>query len=392
MTLQHKLNAMQAGVLQWVADGSPSDVMAGYGYRVSAAALQSRGLIRISGRGKTWTARITQSGLDHLGVQDGQINAGDGGSPDARWVPSVPQKRSAAGGGAIAVPTNLRGAHRLVLATRDAASGLRADIDGRLRIGPKPGAAHVVVSRPLLRRALLVLHGLTHEAIRHGWDVVPYSEPRHRERPGIAIRIREHCYPVEVHEPTETIPFMTEEIAACRNRERMWDGEDRADHLPPPQFERARPTGRLCLLLPNGRRGGRASWSDGSRGPVERKLASVLRTLAARSSADEQMSIERARRNEELRRDLQAREERARRARIEDARVERLLAEVRAWRRSADIRGYIAALEQQLLTLEGDERAVIADWTTWARDWAARSDPVRRTSMIVGIDDERDGR
>ena len=104
------------------------------------------------------------------------------------------------------------------------------------------------------------------------------------------------------------------------------------------------------------------------------------------------MSIERARRNEELRRDLQARDERVRSARIEDARVERLVAEVKAWRRAADVRDYIAALERQLPTLEGDERAAIADWTTWAKDWADRSDPVRRTSMIVGIDDERDSR
>jgi hypothetical protein len=389
MTLPYKLNAMQVGVLQWVADGSPPDVMAGYGYRVSAAALQSRGLIRISGRSKTWRARITQSGLDHLGVQNGHIDAGDSGSRDALRVPSVPLKRSGADGAGSAGPTNLRGAHRLVLATRDAACGLRAGQDGRLRIGPKPGAAHVVVSRPLLRRALLVLHGLTREAIRHGWDVIPYSEPGHGERSGIAITIREHCYPVEIHEPIETIPFTTEEIAACRNRERMWPD---ADRQPPPEFKRTRHTGRLRLLLPHGHRGGRASWSDGSRGPLERKLASVLRTLAARATADEQASIERARRNEELRRDLQAREERARRARIEDARVERLLAEVKAWRRSADVRDYIAALERQLPTLEDDERAVIADWTAWAKDWAARSDPVRRTSMIVGIDDERDGR
>ena len=55
--------------------------------------------------------------------------------------------------------------------------------------------------------------------------------------------------------------------------------------------------------------------------------------------------------------------------------MERSLAEVKAWRVSADIRAYIVAPEQQLPTLEGQERAVIAPWTTWAKDWADRSAP-----------------
>ena len=72
--------------------------------------------------------------------------------------------------------------------------------------------------------------------------------------------------------------------------------------------------------------------------------------------------------------------------------MERLLAKVTARRRSADIPGYLDALDQRLPTLDGDERARIADWTGWAEDWADRSDPSRNTSMIIGIDDQRDAR
>jgi hypothetical protein len=48
-----KLNETQLAVLRWIADGSRAGVMEGYGYRISAAALRSRGLIKISGRSTT---------------------------------------------------------------------------------------------------------------------------------------------------------------------------------------------------------------------------------------------------------------------------------------------------------------------------------------------------
>jgi hypothetical protein len=39
------LNQAQRAVLRWVADGSPDDIMEGYSYRISAAAVRSRGLV-----------------------------------------------------------------------------------------------------------------------------------------------------------------------------------------------------------------------------------------------------------------------------------------------------------------------------------------------------------
>jgi hypothetical protein len=64
-----KLNDTQLAVLRWIADGSPAGVMDGYGYRVSAAALRTRGLIKISGRSTTWRARLTPAGQAVLGIE-----------------------------------------------------------------------------------------------------------------------------------------------------------------------------------------------------------------------------------------------------------------------------------------------------------------------------------
>ena len=60
------LNAAQQAVLQWIADGCPAGVMEGYEHRISAAALRTRGLVRISGHGKTWRAEITTAGRSYL--------------------------------------------------------------------------------------------------------------------------------------------------------------------------------------------------------------------------------------------------------------------------------------------------------------------------------------
>lgn len=58
------LNAVQIAVLGWIKDGCPDGVYAddSYSHRVSARALQRRGLIHISGRGARWHATLTERG------------------------------------------------------------------------------------------------------------------------------------------------------------------------------------------------------------------------------------------------------------------------------------------------------------------------------------------
>jgi hypothetical protein len=408
MAPQYKLNDAQLAILRWIAEGSPANVMEGYSHRLSAAALRSRDLVRISGRGRTWRAQITPAGQTHLdAISKGTRKIDDASktgvelparaklgkatrraAPDSSR-PSDSPKPPKAEIPKFVLPKDLRGAHSLLIATRDAASGLGGGHDGRLWLGPQAGVAHLVVSRPLLRRALLVLHGFLREAIKRGWNVVSYSGTSRESRPGIAIEIRGHRYPVEMHELMETLPFTEADITAWRTQSN-WYLESRADQMPPVQLKRKRATGRLRLLLPNGYGGGRASWAEGPRGPIEGKFSSVFDTLEERANADDQMAIEHARIREERRREQEAQEVRARRLRIRNARVERLLREVDAWHRSDDIRAYVARLEQKLPALDADEHTRIAEWCSWAKDWADRSDPSRHTSLITGFDDEND--
>jgi hypothetical protein len=198
--------------------------------------------------------------------------------------------------------------------------------------------------------------------------------------------VRGHPYPVEVQELTEQLPLSRGEILAWRRRTHIGPDGRLAD-TPPPSLRRRRPIGRLRLVLPNGYYGGRWSWSDGPRGSIETKLASVLRTLERRADADDRAAIERARRFAELQREQEACDERARRDAVDAARLERLRAEVGAWRRSEEIRAYVAALAERLPALDLGEQSRIAQWCTWASERADLSDPSRHTSLIVDLDD-----
>ena len=48
---ERTVNARQVEVLKWIAEGCPDDVMTGDTHKVTARALKSRGLVKVSGSG-----------------------------------------------------------------------------------------------------------------------------------------------------------------------------------------------------------------------------------------------------------------------------------------------------------------------------------------------------
>lgn len=59
-----KLNPAQVAVLEWIQSGCPDGVYPtdSYTHRITARALASRGLVRISGHGASWRAEPTERG------------------------------------------------------------------------------------------------------------------------------------------------------------------------------------------------------------------------------------------------------------------------------------------------------------------------------------------
>lgn len=130
----------------------------------------------------------------------------------------------------------------------------------------------------------------------------------------------------------------------------------------------------------------RANWTEGPRGPLEGKLASVFAELKRRADEDDRRDAERRAREEEHRRGAEDRAERERLARIEQARVERLREEVGAWRLAEGVREYVEVLRDRLPELGEEDANRVAAWCDWAEAWAKRTDPTANVATIVGLD------
>jgi hypothetical protein len=206
------LTEQQVTVLSWIADGCPAGVMEGDSHRVSAAALRRRGLVTTSGRGPTWTARVTKAGREYLARVDGpdppvarQANV----SVTQRLVDDV-----IAAGGSLRVRrkrwydregVDYESRARLAERFRKVPPGKRlaVSLDGdeleiRLVDAPERAAAAELVpvpvpervaryhsaarefresserhevSRALIRRATRIIHAVAVEAERRGWSV-----------------------------------------------------------------------------------------------------------------------------------------------------------------------------------------------------------------------------
>lgn len=247
----------------------------------------------------------------------------------------------------------------------------------------------MAVSRATLHRALLLAHGMITGAVRRGWAIEAYGQAADGTRAGVAIVIGGHRYPLEIHEETRALAFTPAEIAAWRKR--AWLDTDRGDRMPPPQLKRKEPTGRLRLHLPNGYRGGRSSWTDGP-GSLNGRLDHVLEVLAQRAVRDDRAAVEARRWRETFEREQAARAEQVRRQRVEEARANRALAETKAWREAAEMRAYATALRLRIPALDARERDRIEPWCDWIEDRIRRTDPAESTTLIIGLDDERDGR
>lgn len=63
-----RVNDRQLEVLRWIADGCPEGKWPedDFSYKTSAAALKSRGLATIKGRGRTWSVAITEAGTHYV--------------------------------------------------------------------------------------------------------------------------------------------------------------------------------------------------------------------------------------------------------------------------------------------------------------------------------------
>ena len=413
------LTDRQTMVLRWIEDDCPVGVMEGNSCRISAAALRNRGLVKISGRGPTWSAAISEAGrayLEQVDRQTAPLRKDANGSVTEQLVNDVIDA-----GGSLRVPRrSYRGEgvdyeRRARLAERngkvptgkrltvtvlphaeiqidmvDAPAGTTLDLrpvpvpDHVARYHPVVGAfrkpADYEVSRVVLPRVPRILQGLVTEAERRGYDVAigaasaedgfrRSTRPTNRQA-SVLITVSGYTAAVEVSE--EGMPSLA--YWEQQNRSYTYPFSGAVNRLPPRSKYDAHGTGRLTLTIRSPHTGSErpTRWSDRKSWTVEEKLPELLREIEVRSAEYRHRLIEAEREAAERQRAWEAAIELARERHAEQHRVEVLRDEVDRWHQAERIRAYCNAAASAY-----SDSPDTAAWLEWAGRYTDGIDPLR---------------
>lgn len=408
--------------------------MDGHFHRISASALRSKGLVKISGHGPTWTARPTKTGQKYLE----QLESDDPPVPRQANV-SVTQQLVddvITAGGSMRVPRRNWYAddgvdyeRRALLAERHRKlpPGKRFQItrlDRKLEITlvdtpfgaiapkeltPVPVPVKVArhhaaarqfrdqkdrheVSRALMARATRLIHAIATEAKRRGWEVSG-SEPEDRARSrgaDLAMVAGGHTLGLRVFEEgVHPRGAWEEEVRRYRNVSS--ESSFYRDRTFPRGAYDADATGRLRLELLAGslsfaerqrRWGDRASWM------LEERLPQLFREIEERiviaKEAAEVQRVEAERAAQRARVAAEERErkwlvlmDRAKEKLVEEHRAEQLAEQATAFGEIQRLRSYIQAIEAAY----GDHEET-APWLAWAQSYIEQRDPLGKPPVM----------
>jgi hypothetical protein len=342
-----KLNRKQIDLLRWIADGCPDGVMSDGSHRISAAALRNRGLATTSGRGSSWTARLTPAGADYLANLDPPRVDEPAASKPPAWP--VPQD--------VPVPSKVGRYHVVARDFRD-------------RIERHE------VSRARLPRATRLVQAIAVAAERRGWGVRTAGESENE----VGLVDWASAKDGHLQLSVDGHPFwlrLQEEGVGTRG---AFEDEEALHPYD------AGGTGRLKLELRWGEWFTRQQtrWVDRANSLLEDRLADVFGEIQERVADAERVADEKQARaaaaDAEAEAAAQAREHEwtrlmadARVRYIEEAYAAELLAQVEAFERVARIRAYCDAVVAAHGSGAGLETAA---WISWAREHADRIDPL----------------
>jgi hypothetical protein len=434
MAQRKTLTDRQIAVLRWIGDGCPAGVMADeMSARISAGALRNRGLVRTSGRGRSWKATITPDGTDYLKQVDGpnppvarQANVSvtqqliddvvaAGGSLRVRrkrWnEPGVDYERRAqlaesygkVPAGSRVVVTRSSPEELLIELVGDGRTGEGAEHESAKALQPVAVPARLSkhhriarefrdrtnlheVSRKALPRVLRIVHALATEAERRGYQVA-------------CVQVREDGYGRSDWKPTHDGQLVFT-INGHALRVRIWEKgaglrgpyeqqlkrwrEDRDKPVQLMQFlDRPKPydsgaSGELNIEALAGSYGRQKSWADRTRWTLEDRLPQLLHELELQAIEAEERRLAREREEAERQRQWEAAVEDAKRRLVDEHRLEVLRNRARAWHEADAIRAYCDAVEARhgAEAIAADPEA--AQWLALAREYADQAQELPR--------------
>ncbi|MCL7429798.1 hypothetical protein [Streptomyces sp. YS415] len=393
---RNKLNERQLDVLRRICHGETPVTSDDSGLATTVYALRNRGLVTMPRADGRWSAVPTEAGRQHLAHTDTTLAPRPSAPSTAPEAAELITRLQQAGGTLhITNPTPDERAHwrRVLHAAR--ADHLvpdghhlqhtgrdKGDLTITLRPGPPPrrstppnetvpvpddlppetvhpaaASAPIPTCPDCQPRARRILHALCHAAEAKNFTV---SDPETGSAASLVITIGGSSFPLSFHEGSYEVPDLS-------GAKYAWQRVTARTTRPSHELE-------LSLEHTYAHRGRRSHWGDRQRWRLEDKLPALLREIAHRAHAEYERLQAQQRREEETRQRWLTAMQQARTALLEDHRLKALRTQVQAWQEATAIRAYCDALEDHPTTTEVAEATTA--WTTWARAYADRIDPV----------------
>ncbi|MFI6827612.1 hypothetical protein ACIBG5_10970 [Kribbella sp. NPDC050241] len=236
---------------------------------------------------------------------------------------------------------------------------LRADKQHRLRFKPD-----------VRQRALRLLDAIARSASARGWELSCPARNRDDHHPSdLAVSITGHTYGLRVSENDDKVPH---EPTAKELRDFERWGYPRI-----PTYDKV-PSGRLTISIDGGVPVRQSAFSDTKTMNLDDRLPVLVQELELRAAAAEQRRLEREQQEAERRRRWQQVRDEAVIALREHNRATTLAEQAAQWHQNLLLGDYIAAMQERVASLDGDEQAAAREWVEWAKERHQQSNPLNQ--------------
>lgn len=208
-------------------------------------------------------------------------------------------------------------------------------------------------------RALRILDTFLKSAEARGWKVTDAVE--HGDK--LTLTILGEQYPVLLKEQARQVEHVPTEKEQRDLKRWAYTSVPAFDYVP---------TGELSIIIGDGYYP-KAQIKDGKLEQLESKLEAFLGRLEEIAEKDKAARQEAARREAER---IRLEIERRKREAVESERRALLERRLKGWHDSADIRAFIAAIQDAFQQAGTNPRDDLAEWLAWASDYASQLDPI----------------
>lgn len=269
----------------------------------------------------------------------------------------------------IEIAETLRGCHKLVSDTNEAFEGAKKQDDGILQV-PKGSKLDLIVSRDQLRRSLLIISALlkTFESLGHKVSSGPTITV---DGQSVSLSIREGTKAVE-----EELEASTESVTG------------RYDFFSERKRKKQIPSGLLTVSIPEAvgywANGCRKNWKDAKTQRIENCMNSIVAgvlEVASKKQEHEislkQEAIKKAAEEKRLRLEAADRAKKREEQKLEQRKLDKLLAQAKDLRRSREIRDFVVYVRQahECKGSKIEVESELGKYLVWAELQADRLDP-----------------